>query len=326
MKVPSDTIVKLERAKINEVLSKEEEYRDEDILIKKWEGSNSLGNYLAEISKEDSQFDGILNSRLEREGYGFYKFPNGDHYFGSFKYDKRNYNGFYIWPQEEKDGKVHIESYHGYWKDNKKSKSGIYLWLDEDEDNEEFDNANFEAFVGKIEGDNFERGTFLKKNGDNYYVYHGNYSPEGKKNDEKGYFYCSSLDKLFHGKIENDVFKHGYISYFDEDGNMTKIIYCEFESNSEVKNILTEEEIDQEEIEKEKEENILFRNVILGIDYFGAIYKTFKETYKFLSENVGELSIFEDKEAFPNIMKTASAYNTDNIYLDIEAKVFGKKL
>jgi hypothetical protein len=88
MKEPSNTIVKLERAKINEVLSKEEEYRDEDILIKKWEGSNSLGNYLAEISKEDSQFDGILNSRLEREGYGFYKFPNGDHYFGSFKYDK----------------------------------------------------------------------------------------------------------------------------------------------------------------------------------------------------------------------------------------------
>ena len=326
MKEPSNATVKLERAKINEAISKDQEYRDEDILIKSWEGNNSQGNYLAEIAKEDSQFDGILNNRLEKEGYGFYKFPNGDHYFGSFKYDKRNYNGFYIWPQEEIEGKIHIESYHGFWKDNKKNKLGTYLWLNEEEDNEEFDNANFDAFVGKIEGNNFERGTFLKKNGENYYVYHGNFSPDGKKNDEKGYYYVSSLDRLFHGKIENDTFKNGYISYFDEEGNMTKIIYCEFESNNDLKNILTQEEMNQEELQKEMEENILFRNVILGIDYFGSIYSTFKGTYKFLSENVGELSIFEDKDAFPNIMKNASAYNKDNIYIDIETKVFGKKM
>ena len=326
MKEPSNATVKLERAKINEAISKDQEYRDEDILIKNWEGNNSQGNYLAEIAKEDSQFDGILNNRLEKEGYGFYKFPNGDHYFGSFKYDKRNNNGFYIWPQEEIEGKIHIESYHGFWKDNKKNKLGTYLWLNEEEDNEEFDNANFDVFVGKIEGNNFERGTFLKKNGDNYYVYHGDFASDGKKNDEKGYYYCSSLDRLFHGKIENDSFKNGYISYFDEEGNMTKIIYCEFESNNDLKNILTQEEMNQEELQKEMEENILFRNVILGIDYFGSIYSTFKETYKFLSENVGELSIFEDKDAFPNIMKYASAYNKNNIYIDIETKVFGKKM
>ena len=34
MKEPSNATIKLERAKINEAISKEEEYRDEDILIK----------------------------------------------------------------------------------------------------------------------------------------------------------------------------------------------------------------------------------------------------------------------------------------------------
>ncbi len=57
---------------------------------------------------------GILNNLLEKERYGFYRFPNNDNYFGIFKYDERNYNGFYIWLQEEVDGKIHTGSYLGF--------------------------------------------------------------------------------------------------------------------------------------------------------------------------------------------------------------------
>ena len=327
MKEPSTTTLRLERKKINDNIAESGEYSDGAVTIKKWEGNNSQGNYLAEIAKDDSQFVGILNSRLEKEGYGFYRFPNNDIYFGSFKYDERNYNGFYIWAQEEMNGKIHTESYHGFWKDNKKCKYGIYLWLDEEEDNEEFDKANFDAYIGKFDGNKFVRGTFLKKSDDNYYVYHGNFSPDGKKNDENAFFYSSSLDRLFHGKIEDDVFKDGYVVYFNsESGLIENIVYCDFEKNKDVKNIVMKEDIKKEDLKKEEDETLLFRNVILSIDYFGHIYKTYKDTVKFIIEEIGEISIFEDKEKFPNLMKTSVAYNKDNIYFDIEAKALGKKL
>ena len=327
MKEPSTTTLRLERKKINDNIAENGEYSDGAVTIKKWEGNNSQGNYLAEIAKDDSQFVGILNSRLEKEGYGFYRFPNNDIYFGSFKYDERNYNGFYIWAQEEMNGKIHTESYHGFWKDNKKCKYGIYLWLDEEEDNEEFDKANFDAYIGKFDGNKFVRGTFLKKSDDNYYVYHGNFSPDGKKNDENAFFYSSSLDRLFHGKIEDDVFKDGYVVYFNsESGLIENIVYCDFEKNKDVKNIVMKEDIKKEDLKKEEDETLLFRNVILSIDYFGHIYKTYKDTVKFIIEEIGEISIFEDKEKFPNLMKTSVAYNKDNIYFDIEAKALGKKL
>ena len=325
MKEGSNTTIKLERAKINEKLATDGEYSEDDVTIRKWEG-NTTDNYLAEIVKDGTTFLGVLNSRLEKEGYGFYRFQNGDHYFGSFKGDQRNYNGFYIWPSVEKGDKVHYESYHGYWKDNKKNKYGIYMWLDEAEDNEEFDNANFDAYVGELEENKYKRGTFLKKDGDNYYVYHGDFSPDGKKNDEKGFYYSSSLDRLFHGKIENDVFVSGFIVYFNsETGEMENIVYAEFEKNN-VKNVILKEDIDEDEAQKEKDENTLFRNVILEIDYFGNIYQTYKSTFKFIAEEMGELSVFEDKEKFPLMMKTITAYNKDNIYFDIEGKVYGRKV
>jgi hypothetical protein len=326
MKQPSDTTFKLERNKINEIIAKEGEYIEDDVLIKKWGGNNTSNNYIAEISKEGTAFIGVLNNNFEKDGYGFYRFQNGDHYFGNFKEDQRNNNGFYIWPKEEVGEKSHTESYHGYWRDNLKYKNGIYMWLEEEEDNEEFDNANFDAYVGMFEGNNYKRGTFLQKKGDKYYVYHGDFTDDGKRNDDNAFFYSSSLDRLFHGKIENDVFISGYISYFDDEGIISNIVYCEFESDKSVKYLVEKEDINEEDLKREEEENNLFRNVILEVDYFGKIYKSYKETIRFIIEEMREISIFEDEEKFPKIMTTAVEYTKQNIFLDIEAKVFGKKV
>ena len=166
----------------------------------------------------------------------------------------------------------------------------------------------------------------MRKNGDNYYVYHGNFTPDGKKNDEKAFFYSSTLDRLFHGKIENNDFISGYIVYFDSDsGEVQDYAFCEFENN-EVKKTVIKEDMNEEEVKPELDENILFRNVILGIDYFGAIYNTYKDTLKFIKENLGDLEIFENQEIFPDLMKAAVAYNKENIYFDIEDKVFVNKV
>lgn len=327
MKEPSNTTFKLDRAKINEVIKNESQFNEDDILIKKWEGNNNAGNYLAEIAKDGTSFIGVLNNRFEKEGYGLYRFQNGDHYFGMFKYDQRNYNGFYIWPREERGDKIHTESYHGFWRDNKKYKLGIYIWLDEEEDNEEFDNANFQSYVGYFDGNNYQRGTLLQKKGEDYYVYHGDFTPDGKKNDESAFFYSSSLDKLFHGKIENDVFISGYIIHFDSDsGEIKNVCYCDFDSNKNIKKIKMKEDMNEEDLKKEKDDCSLFRNVILSIDYFGIIYKTYKDTIKFIIEEMGEINIFEDNDKFPKIMTTAVAYNKNNIFVDIESKALGKKI
>ena len=87
-----------------------------------------------------------------------------------------------------------------------------------------------------------------------------------------------------------------------------------------------EKDINEEDLKREKEENSLFRSVILSIDYFGEIYKTYKNTVKFLTEELGEITVFEDKEKFPILMKTVVAYNKNNIYFDIENKAFGKRV
>ena len=112
------------------------------------------------------------------------------------------------------------------------------MWLDEEEDNKGFDNANFYVYAGIFEGNNFKRGIFLQKKEDNYYVYHDDFTLDEKRNDDHAFFYSYSLDRLFHGKIENDIFKSWYIVYFVFDsGDIEKIVYCDFDSNKDVKKI-----------------------------------------------------------------------------------------
>lgn len=53
--------------------------------------------------------------------------------------------------------------------------------MNEPLNNKEFDNANFDAYVGNFDNDKFVRGTYLSKISDDYYLYHGNFDGEGKK-------------------------------------------------------------------------------------------------------------------------------------------------
>lgn len=71
--------------------------------------------------------------------------------------------------------------YYGFWNNNKRDKNGMYIWIDEPLGNEQFEPANFDTYVGLIENDTFKRGTYLSKNGDDYYLYHGNFDNELKK-------------------------------------------------------------------------------------------------------------------------------------------------
>ena len=86
------------------------------------------------------------------------------------------------------------------------------------------------------------------------------------------------------------------------------------------------DEINKYDLKAEEDETLLFKNVLLSIDYFGIIYKIYKETVKFLIEEMEEVSIFEDKEKFPISMKIAIAYSKNNIYFDKEEKLWEKEI
>ena len=326
MKEPSKNSILLDKQVIHKAIKEKGKYTADGVIIKKWEGEENNESYIVKMQKAGSKYFGVLNKNFDRDGYGIYNFGNGERYFGFFRNDERNFNGIYIWPSESSNGRIKVESYYGFWKDNKKYKNGIYLWLDESSTNSVFDRANFDAYIGEIEDETYKRGTYLQKNGDDYFLYHGNFTKTGLKNDDKGFYYSSSLDRLFHGKIENDYFIEGYVSLFDSNtGLMTNMVKATFDKKCNITSFIMDKDMKPEEKESEEKINNLFRNVILSKDYFGDVYYKYKKITDFMKESMSYLAVFDDKDKFPMMIKLAVAYN-DNIYNDIEEHVFDRKM
>ena len=205
MKQPSDTSIYLDKEKILESISTSGEYNTENAKIKKWSGGGEHSDYfLIKANIKNISFTGCLNKVFDRDGYGLHKFENGDKYFGYFREDKRNFNGIYYWPSEVKDGRIKQEMYFGFWKDNLKDKNGIYIWLDEpsEEKNKNFDNTNLEAYVGDLDGGSYSMGTYLQKTGDDYYLYHGKFTKDGKKMMKMDFFILPNLIDYFMAKLK----------------------------------------------------------------------------------------------------------------------------
>ena len=321
---PSDTSIYLDKEKIIESINKSGEYTTDNATVKKW-ASGEHDNFLIDVTINKISYMGVLNKFFEKEGYGIHKFPNGDKYFGFYKNDKRNFNGIYYWPKEEKNNRVKQDIYYGFWKDGSIEKNGIYLWLDEpkEEKNKNFDNTNLEAYVGDFADGTYSKGTYLQKIGDDYFLYHGKFTKDGKKNDENGFFYSAKFDRLFHGKIENDVFIKGYVTYFNpEEGTIENIVYANLDNDLKVSNIILDKDLQKKEKENESKLCSRFRDVILGIDYFGELYKKVKDLTQFIDENFVNMDIYNNEEKYPIMINLAVAYSRNNINNDIKSKVF----
>ena len=320
-----NSIVELDKKKILEEINSKGRYQDTGVIIKKWDEENEE-NFITEIKKNGSHFIGVLNGRLERHGYGINFYKSGEKYLGYFDQDFPNKSGIYLWAPVIKGRNIQIECYHGLWKNNKKDKKGIYIWMNEPLNNKEFDNANFDTYVGIFDNDKFVRGTYLSKISDDFYLYHGNFDNEGKKTDDNAFFYSSKYDRILHGKIEKDFFVNAYVSFFESDsGEIKNLVYCTFDKTGSVDNIIMQNDLKEEERKKEEEEVTLFRNVILEIDYFGIIYNRFHEIKDFIRDNINSVEVLEDKNKFPLFMSLCSKHNEDNIFKNIEKKVFEKK-
>ena len=320
MKEPQkNSKITLDKAAIFKALDKTGEYKNESlkITIKKWEDDDVVGNMFIIKIEGETPFLGVVNGMFEREGFGVNTYSNGDIYFGYFSENQRNKHGIYSYKPKLENNFILSEYYYGMWKDDYRDGYGIYLWLRENKSNEPFNNfetSSFKAYIGNISKDIFTKGTLLIKSENNYYMYHGQFNSEGKKHGDLSFFYSAQKELLLYGNFDNDIFISGYITKFTDEGNIIKINKY-FNGKIEEKN-----ESNSKEIEIVEKIMFNFRNIIMSKDYFGDIYKEFKEVNKFREKNMNNLEIL-NSDRYIDIMKTAVGYNKISIFRDIEKYV-----
>ena len=320
MKEPQkNSKITLDKAAIFKALDKTGEYKNESlkITIKKWEDDDVVGNMFIIKIEGETPFLGVVNGMFEREGFGVNTYSNGDIYFGYFSENQRNKHGIYSYKPKLENNFILSEYYYGMWKDDYRDGYGIYLWLRENKSNEPFNNfetSSFKAYIGNISKDIFTKGTLLIKSENNYYMYHGQFNSEGKKHGDLSFFYSAQKELLLYGNFDNDIFISGYIAKFTDEGNIIKINKY-FNGKIEEKN-----ESNSKEIEIVEKIMFNFRNIIMSKDYFGDIYKEFKEVNKFREKNMNNLEIL-NSDRYIDIMKAAVGYNKISIFRDIEKYV-----
>ena len=320
MKDPrNQTKLVLDKLSIFKSLDKKGEYKDEKskITIKKWEDDDVTSNMFILKMEGDTPFLGVVNGMFEREGFGVNTYKNGDKYFGYFSDDERNKHGIYSFKPKMENNFILSEYYYGLWKDDLRNGHGIYLWLKENKNIKpfsDFENANFNAYIGNIEQDVFTKGALLIKKGNDYFVYYGDFNENGKKEGDLCFFFSAKKELLLYGTFENDIFISGHMANFNDEGNIIKISKY---NNGRIINRL---DINQLEIDIVEKILFNFRNVIMTKDYFGDLYKVFGQVINFRDRNMNNLEIL-NSDKYIDIMNSAIGYNKITIFNDIEKYV-----
>ena len=276
-------------------------------------------DYVFALQNKDPKtpFLGVVNYYFKREGYCLNTYLNGDIYFGYYKNDLRNKQGLYSFKPTKSENNLLSQFYYGLWENDLFNGNGIYLWLKEKEDKapfSDYDNANFEAFVGNSSEGKFKKGALISKEGKNYYVYYGNFTDDGKKEGNKCFYYSSNLERLCYGTFENDIFIEGYVGNFDKKGNLNAlIIYKKDSENTKGEKI---------KLKKEPEiENSLvkIREIILNKNYLNMIYEEFAKIIKFRDEKMNNIEIIMTEE-YGTIIKSFQ-FNKITLCEDIENNI-----
>ena len=97
------------KGKILESLLIEKFFKEEGVIIRKWEGEANTKDYISEIKKGDIHFIGALDSNLVKQGYGFMSLPNNEKYFGVYTDDLRSKHGIYQYPDKVEGNKIERE-------------------------------------------------------------------------------------------------------------------------------------------------------------------------------------------------------------------------
>ena len=191
--------------------------------------------FAMENKDENLPFIGVVNFNFERFGYCLNTYINGDIYFGFYYKDIINKKGLYSYkPQIQNEFKL-SQYYLGEWKNNLLEGKGIYLWIKDHVDNtasfNEFINPTFDAFVGVSEKGLFKKGVLLKYIDNNFLMYYGGFSPEGKKEGNSCFYYSNKLDKICYGTYKDNIFIEGFVGKFNEGGKLSDLIIYKKDEN-----------------------------------------------------------------------------------------------
>ena len=317
-------LVHAKKGKILEALLIEKSYREEGVLIRKWEGEANAKDYIAEIKKGDIHFIGILDSNLVKQGYGFMSLPNNEKYFGIYTDDLRSKHGIYQYPDKINGDKIEREFFFGVFNEGVADNRGVYLWITEDKDVpmfNDFEKADFSCFIGDLNSKHFIEGTYMTKKGEEYFVYHGKFNENNEKEGDGVFYYNSDKDELMYGKVEKNKFVNAYLSIFDEEGNIKNGIFVNYDENGKIKD-------DYKQKEELPDKSTIFdkmfdfRNIILDKDYFGEVFNTFRDTMAFIDSDVN-LDSLDNQDKFPKLINASFNFNKMTIKEDIE-KVLAK--
>ena len=302
-------------------------YQINNTTIIRWEDEMNPDTkmYVLKNKFNNLPFIGVVNYDFKREGYCVNKYLNGDEYFGNYSNDLRNRQGIYIYKPKYETGKIILRQYYfGLWENDLKQGRGIYVWLKEDKNNSKnsynnksynpfnnFDKANFDAYVGNFDKNKFTKGTLLKKEGDNYFVFHG-WFLNSKKNGKNCFYYSAKLEEILYGTFKDDKFIEGFVGKFDDNGDLKNLIKYKNKS------IIEKDKFEPSDDEKEVAKKILtFRNIIMSQDYFGILYDKFKDAIDFKNANMNNVELF-NSYLYLDLLDIAASYNQVSIFKDIE--------
>ena len=277
-------------------------------------------NLMFAIQNKDKNmpFLGIVNYIFKRDGYCLNTYLNGDKYFGYYKNDQRNKQGIYEYKSKKEENHILYQYYYGLWKDDLFNGYGMYLWLKEKDKImpfNDFESANFYTFLGISEKGKFQKGALLGKDKNNYFVYYGNFSPKGKKEGEKCFYYDSNLEELCYGTFNNGKFIEGFVGKFNQKGVLAMLIKytkSKLKKTSKIKKIIPSEERISKTL-------TMIRNVLMSKDYFGMVYEEIGKIIKFRDEKMNNINILSDNYA--QIMSCFSSFNKVSLCKDIEKNI-----
>ena len=312
---------------IEKKLNANKKYQTNNTTIIRWEDDMNPDTkmYVLKNKFNNLPFIGVVNYDFKREGYCVNKYLNGDEYFGNYSNDLRNRQGIYIYKPKYETGKIILRQYYfGLWENDLKQGRGIYVWLKEDKNNSKnsynnksynpfnnFDKANFDAYVGNFDKNKFTKGTLLKKEGDNYFVFHG-WFLNSKKNGKNCFYYSAKLEEILYGTFKDDKFIEGFVGKFDDNGDLKNLIKYKNKS------IIEKDKFEPSDDEKEVAKKILtFRNIIMSQDYFGILYNIFKDAIDFKNANMNNVELF-NSELYLDLLDIAASYNQVSIFKNIE--------
>ena len=312
---------------IEKKLNANKKYQTNNTTIIRWEDEMNPDTkmYVLKNKFNNLPFIGVVNYDFKREGYCVNKYLNGDEYFGNYSNDLRNRQGIYIYKPKYETGKIILRQYYfGLWENDLKQGRGIYVWLKEDKNNSKnsynnksynpfnnFDKANFDAYVGNFDKNKFTKGTLLKKEGDNYFVFHG-WFLNSKKNGKNCFYYSAKLEEILYGTFKDDKFIEGFVGKFDDNGDLKNLIKYKNKS------IIEKDQFEPSDDEKEVAKKILtFRNIIMSQDYFGILYNIFKDAIDFKNANMNNVELF-NSYLYLDLLDIAASYNQASIFKNIE--------